>query len=64
MKTEFVCVTPKTSEAKEVFIHDMQKFHSCKVKERMNGMVKLESISGRFVFWMKETEDRNWKVIK
>jgi hypothetical protein len=65
MKTEFICVSPKTSEAKDVFLHDMKLLHSCKVRERKNGLVKLESISGRFMFWMNEVqEDKNWKVIK
>ncbi len=65
MKTEFICVSPKTSEAKDVFLYDMKQLHSCKVQERKNGMVKLESISGKFVFWMNEVhEDKNWKVVK
>jgi hypothetical protein len=64
MKTEFVYVAPKTSDAKEVFVNDMDRLHSCKIKERKDGMVKLESISGRFVFWMNENnEDRNWKSL-
>jgi hypothetical protein len=64
MKPEFVYVAPKTSDAKEVFVNDMDRLHSCKVKDRKDGMVKLESISGRFVFWMNENdEDRNWKCL-
>ena len=64
MKTEFIYVSPKTSNAKEVFQYDMDRLHSCKVKERKDGMMKLESISGRFVFWMNENdEDRNWKIL-
>ena len=64
MKSEFVYVNPKSSNAKEVFQYDMDRLHSCKVKERKDGMMKLESISGRFVFWMNENdEDRNWKTL-
>jgi hypothetical protein len=64
MKTEFVYVAPKTSDAKEVFVNDMDRLHSCKIKERKDGMMKLESISGRFIFWMNENdEDRNWKCL-
>jgi hypothetical protein len=60
-----VYVAPKTSNAKEVFVNDMDRLHSCKIKERKDGMMKLESISGRFVFWMNENdEDRNWRMIK
>ena len=65
MKTEFVYVSPKTLEAKEVFVYDMNRLHSCKVKARKDGMMKLASISGRFIFWMNENdEDKNWRMIK
>jgi hypothetical protein len=65
MKSQFICVSPKTLEAKECFIHDMHNLHSCKVLNRQNGMVKLQSISGKFFFWMNEIdEDKNWKIIK
>ena len=66
MKTEFIYVSPKTLNAKEVFVYDMDRLHSCRVKDRKNGMMKLESISGRFIFWMNENdnEDKNWRMIK
>ena len=65
MKAEFVYVSPKTLDAKEVFMYDMDQLHSCKVKERKDGMMKLESISGRYEFLMDENnEDKNWKVVK
>ena len=66
MKTEFVYVTPKNLNAKDIFMHDMDRLHSCKIKERKNGMMKLSSISGRFEFWMNENdnEDKNWRMIK
>jgi hypothetical protein len=64
MKAEFVYVSPKSSNAKEVFQYDMDLLHSCRVVERKDGMMKLSSISGRFVFWMNENdEDRNWKTL-
>ena len=63
-KTELIYVSPKSSNAKEVFQYDMDKLHTCRIKERKDGMMKLESISGRFVFWMNENdEDRNWKTL-
>jgi hypothetical protein len=63
-KPELIFVSPKTPEAKEVFQYDMDKLHTCRIKERKDGMMKLESISGRFVFWMNENdEDRNWKSL-
>jgi hypothetical protein len=66
MKTEFIYVSPKTLNAKEVFMYDMDLLHSCRVKDRKNGMMKLSSISGRFEFWMNENddEDKNWRMIK
>ena len=65
MKPQFIYVSPKTSNAKEVFVYDMDRLHSCKIVERKDGMMKLESISGRFVFWMNENnEDKNWRMIK
>lgn len=65
MKTEFIYVSPKTLEAKDIFMHDMDRLHSCKVKERKDGMMKLSSISGRYEFLMNENdEDKNWKVVK
>jgi hypothetical protein len=64
MKAEFVYVSPKNLDAKDIFMYDMDLLHSCKVVERKDGMMKLESISGRFVFWMNENdEDRNWKTL-
>ena len=64
MKSEFVYVSPKSSDAKDIFVYDMNRLHTCKVKERKDGMMKLESISGRYEFWMNENdEDRNWKTL-
>ena len=64
MKAEFVYVSPKSSDAKDIFVYDMDRLHTCRIKERKDGMMKLESISGRFVFWMNENdEDRNWKSL-
>jgi hypothetical protein len=64
MKTEFVYVSPKSSNAKDIFVYDMDRLHSCRVADRKDGMMKLESISGRYIFWMNENdEDRNWKTL-
>jgi protease II len=65
MKPQFIYVSPKTSNAKEVFVYDMDRLHSCRVKKRKDGMMKLSSISGRYEFWMNENdEDKNWRMIK
>ena len=64
MKSEFVYVNPKSSDAKDIFVYDMDRLHTCRIKERKDGMMKLESISGRYEFWMNENdEDRNWKTL-
>ena len=64
MKPELIYVSPKSSDAKDIFVYDMDRLHTCKVKERKDGMMKLESISGRYIFWMNENdEDRNWKSL-
>jgi hypothetical protein len=65
MKSEFVYVAPRTLEAKDIFMHDMDRLHSCKLLLRRDGMMKLSSISGRYEFWMNENgEDKNWRMIK
>jgi protease II len=64
MKTEFVYVSPKNSNANDIFVYDMDRLHSCKLLLRRDGMMKLSSISGRYIFWMNENnEDKNWKTL-
>jgi len=64
-KTEFLCVKPKTSKAKNRFANMMDNLHSCKVEQRENGKVFLASISGRYFFWMDENnEDTHWEIIQ
>ena len=62
-KTEFVCVKPLTEEAIDRFENKMDRFHSCKVKDRRDGKLYLSSISGRYLFCMAESGDDNWEVI-
>ena len=63
-KTEFICVKPKSSKAKNRFANQMDKFHSCRVENRQDGKVFLASISGKYFFWMNESNDDHWEVIK
>jgi hypothetical protein len=63
-KTEFICVKPKSSKAKNRFANMMDSFHSCRVEKRENGKVFLASISGKYFFWMNESVDDHWEVIK
>lgn len=64
MKTEFICVQPKSSKAKNRFANQMDKLHSCRVEKRGDGKMFLASISGKYFFWMNETGDDNWDIIR
>jgi len=64
LKTEFICVKPKSSKAKNRFANQMDKLHSCRVENRQDGKVFLASISGKYFFWMNESADDHWEVIK
>ena len=37
IKTEFLCVKPRTMDAQDIFNNDMDKLHSCRVVNRKNG---------------------------
>ena len=64
MKTEFLCVKPKSKKAKNRFANEMDSLHSCRIEKRDDGKVFLSSISGRYFFWMNEGPDDHWEVIK
>ena len=64
MKTEFMCVKPKSRKAKNRFANEMDLLHSCRVERRENGKVFLASISGKYFFWINESSDDNWEVIQ
>ena len=64
MKSEFICVKPRSSVAKSRFVNKMDNLHSCKVQERKGGRVYLNSISGRYLFSMSEYGDDHWEIIK
>ena len=64
MKTEFICVKPRSSLAEDRFANSMDKLHSCRVVNRRDGKVFLDSISNRYSFEMFEGGDDHWEVIK
>ena len=64
IKTEFICVKPKSIEAKDRFENGMDRLHSCRVVNRRNGKVVLASISNRYSFEMFEGGDDHWEIIK
>ena len=62
-KTEFICVKPRSSKAKNRFANLMDGLRSCRVEKRNDGKVFLASISGKYFFWMNEHSDDHWEVI-
>mgnify|MGYP001256983878 FL=1 len=63
IKTEFICVKPRSKEAEDRFVNKMDKLHSCRVEKREYGKVYLSSISGRYMFTMFENGDDHWEVL-
>ena len=64
IKTEFLCVKPRSEYAQELFENSMYKLHSCRVAWRRNGEVGLESITNRYDFTIRESGDDDQEVIK
>jgi len=64
LKTEFICVEPKSPNAKIRFETMMDSLHSCKVEQRKDGKVFLSSITGRYFFCIPESGDDHWKIVK
>ena len=64
MKSEFLYVRPRSTEATQRFVNKMDRLHSCKVDNRQDGRVILSSISGRYLFSMMESDDKDWEIIK
>ena len=63
IKTEFICVKPRSKEAEDRFVNKMDKLHSCRVEKSEYGKVYLSSISGRYMFSMFEGSDDHWEII-
>ena len=63
IKTEFLCVKPRSEYAQELFENSMYKLHSCRVAGRRNGEIGLESITNRFDFTIREWGDDDWDII-
>jgi len=62
-KTQFLCVKPKSSKAKNRFANLMNGLHSCRIEKRENDRVFLASITGNYFFWINESSDDHWEVI-
>ena len=63
MKTEFICVKPKSRKALNRFANQMRGLHSCRVEQRKDGKVFLASVSGQYFFWLSENGDDHWEVL-
>jgi len=63
IKTEFICVKPRSALARDRFDNCMDRLHSCRVIKRKHGKVILESISNRYTFEMFEGNDDHWEII-
>ena len=64
VKTEFICVKPRSALAKDRFDNCMDRLHSCRIDKREDGRVFLSSISGRYLFSIMESDDKDWEIIK
>ena len=64
MKKEFICVKPKSRQAKDRFLSDMRQLHSCVVNDRNDGLTFVESISGKYSFCLNEHSDDHWEGIR
>ena len=64
IKKELINVSPRTKQARNRFINQMDSLHACVVEKRDGSKVFLASISGKYFFWMNESSDDHWEVIK
>jgi protein involved in ribonucleotide reduction len=62
MKTKFVCVTPKSSKAKNRFVNIMEGFHSCKVEQETNDKFFLVSLNRQYCFWIQKSGNEHWGI--
>ena len=61
-KTKFICVTPQSDSAKDVFVNQMDKFHSCRIKDVRDEQYYLESLNKEHYFWVNKKGDTNWRL--
>ena len=63
-KTEILFVKPKSRKAKNRFANEMCSLHGCRVEKREGCKIFLASISGKYFFWMNESADDHWDLVK
>ena len=63
-KTQFVCVQPKTTYAREKFDSYMNKLHSCRVVIDKEQTYVLATNTNNYSFEMDKEYDEHWEIIK
>ena len=64
MKSEFLYVKPKSKEANSRFVNRWIGYIHVEIDKREDGRVFLSSISGRYLFSIMESDDKDWEIIK
>lgn len=63
MRNKFVCVAPKSVEAKVDFETLFMSLHSCKVLGEDSQTFYLQNIKNTCRFYVNKTEDLHWNLI-
>ena len=63
-KTEFICVKPKSSKAKNRFVNIMNSFHAMEVEQETDDKLFLVSINRMYCTWVPKTGNEHWEIVK
>ena len=63
-KKKFVGVSPISSKAKNRFVNQMEKFHSCLIEQETNDMFFLASLNRQYFFWIPKGGNEHWSIVK
>jgi hypothetical protein len=64
IKQKFIAVSPLSSKAKNRFIDEMDRFHSCKIVHETDEMFYLSSLNKQYFFCCPKQGNMHWKVEK
>lgn len=64
MKSKFICVSPKSIEAKVDFETDFMLLHSCKVLNEDDDFYYLENLKKNYIFKVHKRVDSHWEILK
>jgi hypothetical protein len=63
MKKKFICLKPKTEQAKHFFNHYMLGLQSCEVLEKTSQSYRLKPIRASFTFELPSSgENEDWVI--